>query len=155
MNAILWQPRVVELSDWRADKFVTMACFHLLDSRVKGLLGNVYGPSSFPEKQAFIFFLNWIKVQTEVINCVIGGDFNLIANLGENKGGRRILDKYQEAFYEFPSQSPLVDLEMGNRWYTCNNKRGGEPLVASLLENSWFHRILFMVRGRYWWMFSL
>ena len=63
-----------------------------------------------------------------------GGDFNLIANLGEKKGGIRTLDKYQESFYEFMAQSPLVDLEMGTGWYTWNNKRGGEHVVASYLD---------------------
>ena len=99
--AIFWCPQVVELSGWRANRFALMADFHHLDSRVKGMIVNVYGPSSFPEKQAFIDFLSWIKVQTEVINWLIGGDFNLIPNLGEKKGGKRTLDKYQEAFYEF------------------------------------------------------
>ena len=111
-----------------------MEDYHLLDSGMKGSLGNVYGPSSFPEKKAFIDFLSWIKVQTEVGNWVIGGDFNLIANLAEKKGGRRTLDKYQEAFCEFLAESPLVDMETGNGWYTWNNKRGGEHLVASPLD---------------------
>ena len=93
--AIFWKPRVVELSDWRANKFSLMADFHILDSGVKGSPGNVYGRNSFPEKQAFIDFLSWLKGQTEAGNWVIGGDFNLIANLGEKKGGRRTLDKDQ------------------------------------------------------------
>ena len=93
-----------------------MANFHILDSVVKVLLGNFYGSSSFPEKQAFIDFLRWLKGQTEAGNWVIGGDFNLISNLGEKKGGRRTLDKYQESFCEFLSQSPLVDLETSIGW---------------------------------------
>ena len=85
--AILWQPRVVELSNWRANKLVLMVYFHILDSGVNGSLGNVYGPISFPAKQYFIGFLSWLKGQTEVGNWVIGGDFNIISNLGEKKGG--------------------------------------------------------------------
>ena len=114
--AILWQPRVVELFDWRANKFALMADFHILDSGAKGSLGNVYGPNSFPKKQPFIDFLSWLKGQTEVGNWVIGGDFNLISNLGEKKCGRRNLDKYQEAFCDFLAQSPLVDLETRIGW---------------------------------------
>ena len=44
------------------------------------------------------------------------------------------MDKYQESFSEFLSQSLLVDVETGNGWYTWNNKRGGEHLVASHLH---------------------
>ena len=64
----------------------------------------------------------------------MGGDFNLIANLGEKKGGRRTLDKFQEAFGIFQAQSSFVDMQIGNGWYTWNNKHGGEHLVASLLD---------------------
>ena len=84
---ILWKPRVVELSGWRANKFSLMADFCLLDFGVKGSLGNIYGPSCFLEKHAFIDFLGWVKGQAKDGNWVIGGDFNLIANLGEKKGG--------------------------------------------------------------------
>ena len=48
--AILWQPRTVEFSNWRANKFALMAYFFLLDSGAKGSLGNIYGPSYFLEK---------------------------------------------------------------------------------------------------------
>ena len=48
--AIFGQPRRVELSDWRANKFSLMTDLCILDSGVKGSLGNVYGPSSFLEK---------------------------------------------------------------------------------------------------------
>ena len=48
--AILWLPQVVELTNWRANKFALLADFHHLVSGVKGTLVNIYGPSSFPEK---------------------------------------------------------------------------------------------------------
>ena len=78
--------------------------------------------------------LNWLQEQAKQGSWVLGGDFNLIANLGEKKGGRRTLDKYQEAFNEFLAQSSLVDVETGCGWFTWNNKRGGEHLVASHLD---------------------
>ena len=111
-----------------------MADFQHLDSRVKGTIVNVYGPNSFLEKRAFIDFLNWTKNQSEGGSWVMGGDFNLISNLGEKKGGRQNLDKYQETFHDFQAQSSFVDLETGNHWYTWNNKQGGEHLMASLLD---------------------
>ena len=83
---IFWQPQTMELTDWRANKFKVMEDFYFLDSRVKGSLLNVYGPSSFPEKQSFMDLLSWFKEKTERGTWVLGGDFNLIANLGEKKG---------------------------------------------------------------------
>ena len=88
-----------------------MANFQHLASGVKGTIVNIYGPSSFPEKQAFIDFLGWTKCQAKGGQWVMGGDFNLISNLGEKKGGKRTLDKYQEAFSVFQTQSSFVDME--------------------------------------------
>ena len=56
--AIRWQPRSVELSNWWANKFALMADFCFLDSRVRGMVGNIYGPSYFHEKHSFMDFLN-------------------------------------------------------------------------------------------------
>ena len=64
---------------------------------------------------------------------MMGGDFNLIANLGEKKGGRRTMDKFQEAIGILQAQRSFMDMETGNGWYTWNNKCGGEHLVASCL----------------------
>ena len=63
-----------------------------------------------------------------------GGDFNLIANLREKKGGQGILDKYQDALSEFISQILMVDVETGSGWFTWNNIHGGEHPVASRLD---------------------
>ena len=78
-----------------------MADFCLLDLGAKGSLGNIYGPSCFPKKQSFVDILDWFKEQSKRGRWVLGGDFNLISNLGKNKGGRQFLDKYQEVFCEF------------------------------------------------------
>ena len=64
----------------------------------------------------------------------MGGDFNLVSNLGEKKGGKRTLDKYQEDFGVFQTQISFMDMETENGWYTWNNKHGGEHLVASRLD---------------------
>ena len=109
--AIFWRPHEMDLTNWRANKFSLMADFQHLDFRVKGTLVNIYGPSNFPEKQAFIDFLDWTKHQAEGGQWVMGRDFNLISNLGEKKGGKRTLDKYQEAFSVFQTQSSFVDME--------------------------------------------
>ena len=65
---------------------------------------------------------------------IVGGYFNLINTLRENKGGRRVLDKYQAEFREILAQSSLIDLETGDGWFTWNNRRGGDHLVASRLD---------------------
>ena len=112
-----------------------MADFCFLDSGVQGTAGNIYGPSCFHEQHSFLGFLNWLQEQAEQGPWVLGGDFNLITNLGERKGGRRALDKFQEAFNEFLARGSLVDVETRSGWFTWNNKRGGEYLVASHMDH--------------------
>ena len=53
---------------------------------------------------------------------IIGGDFNMITFLREKKGARRVLDRYKEDFSDYVGHSPLIDIEMGNGWYTWNNR---------------------------------
>ena len=91
---ILWKPNVVDIMDWWANLFVLIVEFQLLKLGTKGSLMNIYGPSAFPHKQAFLDFLGWVKGLIEIGNWVIEGDFNLISNLGEKKGDKWSLDKY-------------------------------------------------------------
>ena len=58
----------------------------------------------------------------------------MITYLKEKKGARRIMDKYQEDFRELLAHSPLSDLETKYGWFTWNNTRGGENLVASCID---------------------
>ena len=58
----------------------------------------------------------------------------MITYLKEKKGARRIMDKYQEDFRELLAHSPLSDLETKYGWFTWNNRRGGDNLVASCID---------------------
>ena len=84
ISEIISQPNVVYITDWRATQFMLIAEFKLLNLGTKGSLMNIYGPSSFPKKKSFLYFLGWVKDLTEVGNRVVGGDFNIISNLDEN-----------------------------------------------------------------------
>jgi len=64
----------------------------------------------------------------------VGGYFNLIASLLENKGGVRILDQDTKLFQKIIQDLNLVVLETNNGIYTWNNKRGGERKIASRLD---------------------
>ena len=49
---------------------------------------------------------------------IVGGDFNLITSLEENKGGRRSLEVPNISFKYLIQRRQLVDIEMQNKWYT-------------------------------------
>ena len=69
----------------------------------------------------------------------------MITTLREKKGGRRVLDKYQEEFRELLAHNPLVDLKRGDEWFTWNYRKGGEHLVASRIDR--FQVLENIVRG--------
>ena len=90
----------------------------ILDSVEKGMLTNIYGPSVFSQKPTFQELLSWVKIQVGSSSWIMGGDFNLITYLEENKGGRWSLDILQESFRDYIEQSQLVDMETRNGWFT-------------------------------------
>lgn len=78
--------------------------------------------------------LNEIRRYHGANNWILGGDFNMITNLAEKKGGLRRLDKDAEAFSTFIEASKLIDVPTVNVLYTWNNKQGGNRQVASRLD---------------------
>ena len=79
-------------------------------------------------------FLNWIKDQDFELSFIVGGDFKLITSLGDKKGGKQVLEKFQEAFRDLLAHDPLIDLVTGVGWYTWNNNHGGEHLVSLRID---------------------
>ena len=97
---------MVDLLEWRAIHFSLMEEFKILGSGITGTVVNTYGPSSFPRKHAFVHHLRWLDALAKEGRWIVGGDFNLITTLRENKWGRRVLDKYQEEFREILTHFP-------------------------------------------------
>ena len=48
----------------------------------------------------------------------MGGDFNMIKSLSEEKGGTRTLNKYSTTFLNFIDYMKLVDIDMNNGLFT-------------------------------------
>lgn len=132
--AISWNPDKVSLSNFLATSYSISASFHHIDSGVKGVLTNVYGPSHPREKNYFLDSLEFLAGWVAQRHWVLGGDFNLITNLQEKKGGTRKLDPTAERFSQLIHQLKLVDTRTANGMFTWNNKRIGEHVVASRLD---------------------
>ena len=125
----------MDLMGWRVGNFSLAADFQIQGIEIRGtIVNNIYGPSAFLQKQEFVNHLRWLCASVLEGNWVIGWDFNMITSLREKKEGRNTLDKYQEDFGETLANSTLVDLEMGDGWFTWNNRRGNNNLVASQLD---------------------
>ena len=70
--------------------FLTTNCtisaeFHILGTRIRGFISNVYGPPRADQKPAFLESLLDLKTLVQDKAWIIGGDFNLIINLDKKK----------------------------------------------------------------------
>jgi hypothetical protein len=75
--------------------------FSSIGTDVHGFITNVYGPQSSYQKINLLNFLDWYRQEHPKQNWIIGGDFNLITNLREKKGGRRFLSPEDIKFKNF------------------------------------------------------
>ena len=82
---ILWNSWEVNLSYFLETPFTLSAYFHILGTRIKGLVTNVYGPPRVEKKLAFLDSITDIKEIFEDKAWILGEEFNLIRNLDEKK----------------------------------------------------------------------
>ena len=62
---ILWNPREVNLSGFLETPFTLSAYFHVLGTRIKGFISNVYGTSRAEQKMVFVDSISKIKAIVE------------------------------------------------------------------------------------------
>lgn len=79
---------------------------------------NVYGPQRLQEKLEMLLDLDEVRQHHGADHWISGGDYNMITNLAEKKGGLRRLDKDSEAFNTFIVASKLIDIPTVNGLHT-------------------------------------
>jgi hypothetical protein len=85
--AITWDPSTITLNDFTTTRNSISASYHLIGTNMHGFITFVYGPQSIDQKTNLLNFLDWYKQENPRQNWILGGDFNLITNLREKKGG--------------------------------------------------------------------
>lgn len=88
-----------------------------------------------------------IRDKQNGIPWILGGDFNTIKSLSENKVGTRVLNKDSLKFQSFTKNLKLVDSDSGNGLFTWNNKRAGEAQVASRLDKFMISEELMLINN--------
>ena len=75
----------IKLTNFLATHYIIFADFHILGTSLRGILTNVYRPFSLAPKQAFLNSLKMLNIWVGQRHWIVGGDFNLIHNLGGKK----------------------------------------------------------------------
>ena len=125
---------MVTLSKFLTTTYSISAEFHILGTRTRGFISNVYGTLKENQKQAFIESLTDLKTLAQNREWIIGGDFNLIRNLDEKKGGIRSLNSASTLFNNTISDLDLIDVRTSNGIFTWNNKQLGDRGIACRLD---------------------
>lgn len=132
--ATLWDTRVVGIFSMEATRSFVATEVQMIGNSETYLCINVCGPQRLEDKFSFLSSLMSLKLRHPTSKIIMGGDFNMITSLLEKKGGIRRLNKDAELFAEFIDSAKLVDILPKNRFFTWNNRRGGEKLIASRLD---------------------
>ena len=108
--------------------------FLLVGSTIRGNMTNVYGPHTSNLKEGFIESLRETHQQVAGRHQILGGDFNLITSLEENKGGRIRMEGECVLFRDAIEEMGRVDIFTGENIYTWSNRRRGERHISSHLD---------------------
>ena len=131
---ILWNPWEVNLLGFLATPFSLSAGFHILGTGIKGFFTNVYGPPRAEQKTTFLDLLSDTKEIAEGKSWILGGDFNMIRNLEEKKGGIRNLHPANAKFNDLIDDLNLIDVRTSNGIFMWNNKQDGDRGIACWLD---------------------
>jgi len=132
--AILWDVRVIQLSNIHATKNFIQAIFHLIGTNTHGHLTNVYFPQDTNLKAEILESLSILNSNRYHPLWFVGGDFNMIARTEEKQGGRNNGIRDGNLLKDFIQSNWLIDLPSNNGLFTWTNKREGAQNIASRLD---------------------
>lgn len=81
--AILWDSRVIQLSNIHANKNFIQATFHLIGTNTHDHLTNVYFPQDSHQKAEILDHLSTLNSNRCHRLLIAGGDFNMIVRMEE------------------------------------------------------------------------
>eukprot|EP00253_Pinus_taeda_P031484 PITA_31484 len=124
--AILWNTEEVIFENWISLPRILSGVFRLAGMVERILISGVYGPHLPRGQNEFLRNIQEVRRIIPDNLWIVAGDFNLIRDLGEKKGGVRRQDQSMEEFNELITELRLVDTPATNGVFTWNNRRGSD-----------------------------
>ena len=132
--AILWNGAEIVADRWIGLPRILTATFRQIGAEERILISTVYGPPIPGERATFLQNIRNLSTMHREKYWLIGGDFNIILNLLEKKGGIRREEPEMTLFREVIQDLHLVDIPTVNGKFTWNNRRGERHQVAARLD---------------------
>ena len=82
---IIWNPQIISLENYHANRHFIQANFHLIGIDIHGLLTNVYFPQNLHQKTELLDNMAELNKQISLPLWLLRGDFNMIKNIQEKK----------------------------------------------------------------------
>jgi hypothetical protein len=130
-------------------KWTISSSYRIIGSNKPRFLTNVYGPTTQRDKASFLHHLEWITNHIGNQCWILGGDFNMIHDLEEKRGGTRRLDSDNIHFQGIIDTLGLIDMETINGPFTWSNRRSGAQQVSCHLDKFLIFEP-FMMEGLTW-----
>ena len=116
--AILWNGAEMRANGWMGFHRILTATFRQIGSEDRILISSVYGPPIPGERAEFLQNIRQLSTMHNEKYWLIGGNFNMILNLSEKKGGLRREDPDMALFQDLLNDLHLVDIPTVNGRYT-------------------------------------
>ena len=140
-------PNILNIEGFFSSKHTLSGWFKITGSIHGGFLTNVYGPPRAEQKVSFLDLLVVIKDISDDKPWILGGDFNLIMNLEEKKGGIRNLNLASVYFNVLIDTLDLIDVRTSNGIFAWNNKKVGDRGIACWLDLFLIYESIMLARG--------
>jgi hypothetical protein len=89
MDKLLWNPSSVTLEFFFTTIWSISTTYRLIISNNPRYLTNVYGPATPRDKNSFLRNLEGLDILTSGNKWILRGDFKMICNMHEKRGGTR------------------------------------------------------------------
>lgn len=116
--AVLWDARMIQLTNIHANKNFIQVLFHLLGTNIYGHITNLYFPQEIQHKADILNALTQLNAEREYPLRVSGGYYNMIASMEEKKGGRCRINRDGSLLKDFIQNNWLIDLPTTNGLYS-------------------------------------
>ncbi|GLJ27390.1 hypothetical protein SUGI_0537540 [Cryptomeria japonica] len=130
---ILWNPNKVNIKIMGKSKHWISDHVQSKISSTSFPLWNIYGPTQSPDKSK-LWELNEQISLFGSNNYIIGGDFNVILDLSEKKGGTNKISRDMVGFRDFIQGIEAVVCIPSEGWFTWTNKRLGFTNIVEHMD---------------------
>jgi len=130
----LWKISQYDLTSSFATKHSITTVLKIIGTNIRICVANIYAPHRVVERIKMLQSITKLLDSIHLTCKIVVGDFNMVINLREKKGGIRKLDKDSKAFHSTIEGLSLIDIPTNNGIFTWNNRRGGDRKIASNID---------------------